>query len=320
MQNINAPPIRKLKSSVGIDSIFLQFKEVYKSDVDLFCEELGLSYKGNKRGKYTRKWTIFLEGGQPITVVYHFKSKTTTFQIGKLMNYSRSLNDQHEFLQKIMLQYSDKKMQVSGLHFTVDVKEPIGSLLLKSNLKLKSEKHVSSTIYFNRPNGTVFTMYDKGTQMKIYSTSLTRFELRLAKQLGQWKVKDFTENRQSFEKLASKVERDFDEAIEVYSMTGRTHFKLDTEDIEKVLENFIAFLHGGYLPEIKDHFKVYRALQARDSFLTWMIDNRIKYPKDISPFVKGKKAECLQQLGLDHKTFNKAVQLYKGIPNFKIVA
>ncbi len=320
MNNINAPPTRKLKSSVGIDSIFLQFKEVYKSDVDLFCEELGLSYKGNKRGKYTRKWTIFLEGGQPITVVYHFKSKTTTFQIGKLMNYSRSLNDQHEFLQRIMSHYSDKKMQVSGLHFAVDVKEPIGSLLLKSNLKLKSENPVGSTIYFNRPNGTVLTMYDKGTQMKIYSTSLTRFELRLAIQLGQWKVKDFAENRQSFENLASKVEKDFDETIEIYSMMGRTHFKLNTEDVKKVLENFIAFLHGGCLPEVRDHFKVYQALQARDHFLTWMTNNRIKSAKEINSFVKGKKAVCQKALGIDHKTFNKAVQFYKGIPNFKIAA
>ena len=320
MQNINAPPTRKLKSSVGIDSIFLQFKEVYKSDVDQFCRGLGLSYKENERGKHTRKWTIFLTGGQPITVVYHFKSKTTTFQIGKLMNYSRNLNDQHRFLQQLMRYNSDKKMQISGLHFAVDVKEHISSLVLKSNLKLKSEKRVETTVYFNRPYGTVFTMYDKGAQMKVYSTTLTRFELRLEMQLGQWKVKDFMENRKSLDKLASKIERYFEVDIGVYTVDRRTHLALDTGNVVKTIEDFIALLHGGSLPEIKDHFKVYRALQARDSFLTWMIDNRIKHPKDISPFVKGKKAECLQQLGLDHKTFNKAVQFYKGIPNFKVAA
>ncbi len=320
MQNINAPPTRKLKSSVGIDSIFLQFKGVYKSDIDHFCREMSLSYKGNEQGKYIRKWTIFLTGGQPITVVYHFKSKTTTFQIGKLMNYSRNLNDQHRFLQQLMRHNSDKKMQISGLHFAVDVKEPISSLVIKSNLDLKSEKPVGSTVYFNRPNGTVFTVYDKGTQMQIYSTTLTRFELRLEQQLRQWKVQDFTENRKSLEKLASKIERYFEEAIGIYTVDRRTHLALDTGNVVKTIEDFIALLHGGSLPEIKDHFKVYRALQARDSFLTWMIDNRIKYPKDINTFVKGKKAACLRELGLDHKTFNKAVQFYKGIPNFKISA
>jgi len=320
MKNINSPPIRKLKSSVGIDSIFLQFKEVYKSDVDQFCRELGLSYKGNEQGKYTREWKIFLEGGQPITVVYHFTSKTTTFQIGKLMNYSIKLNDQHRFLQQLLRHNSDKKMQISGLHFAVDVREPISSLVTKSNLNLKSEKPVGSTVYFNRPNGTVFTVYDKGTQMQIYSTTLTRFELRLEQQLRQWKVQDFIENRKSLEKLASKIEKYFEEAIGIYTVDRRAHLVLDTGNVVETIEDFVAFLHGGSLPTLKDHFKVYWALQARDRFFTWMADNHIKYPKDIAIAIKGKKAEYLREFGLDHKTFNKAVRFYKGIPNFKISA
>ena len=179
MNSINDPP-RLLKGSAGIDSIYLQFKGVNKSDVDRFCEDLGLSYKGTGWRKHTREWTIFLAGGQPITVVYHFSSKTTTFQIGKLMNYSKIMDDQHRFLQKLMQYFHDRPMKISGLHFAIDVKEPISVLTLNSNLKLTSEKHIGSTVYLNRPNKTVMTMYDKGTQMEIFSTTLTRFELRLS--------------------------------------------------------------------------------------------------------------------------------------------
>jgi len=320
MKNINAPP-RRLKSSTGIDSVFIQYRGINKFDVDHFCRENGWSYKGNERGKYTRKWKIFLAGGHPITVVYHFLSKTTTFQIGKLMNYSRNLNDSHDFLQKLMLHYSDKKMQISGLHFAVDVNEPICLLTLKSNLKLKSEKHTGSTVYLNGSNGTVMTMYDKSTQMQIYSTSLTRFELRFSgKHLSQWKIQDFTENRRSLEKLASGIKRYFEKRISVYTVDRKTRLVPDTGDIIGTLEDFIAFLHGGNKPVPKDHFKVRLAIQARDTLFMWMRHKGIKDINSVNAFVKGKKAQCLKEIGIDHKTFNKAINFYKGIPNFKIPA
>ena len=322
MQYSNAPP-QKMKASVGIDSIFLQFKWVNKLDTDRFCRQHGWSYKDDeKKGEHTRRWKIFLAGGLPITAVYHFSTKTTTFQVGKLMNYSIK-DEQHELLQKLMQYFSDRPVQISSLHFAVDVKEPIDALKIDSKLKLSSKQQKGSTVYLNYPNKTVMTVYDKAVQMQLYSTtSLTRFELRLSRrQLSQWNVRDFVHSRASLEKLASGIERYFEKSVTIYTFDKKICLTPDTGDVVKVLEDFIAFLHGGDKPEPKDHFKIRLAIQARDTLFEWIRNNKLRDVKSVNAFVKGKKAQCLKEIGVDHKTFNKAINFYnKGIPNFKIPA
>ena len=320
MNQINAPPPpRRLKSTTGIDSVFVQYRGINKSDVDRFCRDYGWSHKSEERGKYTRKWKIFLGGGHPITALYHFASKTTTFQIGKLMNYSRNLNDQHDFVQKVVHHFSGQRMRISELHFAIDLKIPIDSVLLSSPLKLKSNKQVGSTRYLNMSDRNVIAMYDKAVQMQIYSTDLTRLELRFGRdQLSRWNVQDFINDRTSLEKFASHIMRYLDEGICISTVDKRVRLKPDMGDTVNILEDFVAFLHGGNKPVPKDHFKVRSALQARDVLLLWMRNKGIRDIGSANTFVKGKKAQCLKELGIDHKTFNKAINFYKGIPNFKI--
>ena len=317
MTSINSPPIRTLKSSVGVDSVFLQFKGINKYDVDSFCKELGLSYRrGNEQGKYTRKWTIFLAGGQPISVVYHFSSKTTTFQIGKLMNYSRNTCEQHRFLQDLMQHFQGG--EISGLHIAADANIPLDVLRIECKRNSTSIETVDTTIYHNRSNGNVLCIYDKAAQMHIYSTPLSRFELRFTGQLGSWKVKDMMENKGSLEKLSRKIEQDFDQEFMITAIDGKLCLKIDLSNIVEILEDFVAFLQGDTMPVFKDHFKIVQAIASRDKFLHWMSKHSIENANDINPFIKGHRSEYLEEIGIDHKTFNKAVQFYKGIPNFKV--
>ena len=95
-------------------------------------------------------------------------------------------------------------------------------------------------------------------------------------------------------------------------------FYLSQTDIEKVLEDFIAFLHGGEIPKFKDHFKVRHAVSKRDKFLEFMKQHGIKKAEDINIFSKGRRSAIQNEIDMDPKTFKKAVNFYKGIPNFKV--
>ena len=316
MQNSNVPP-RVLKSTVGIDSIHLRIYGVNKKDIDRFCSRWKLAYGNNKKGEHKRTWKIFLAGGQPISVHYHFSSKTTTFQIGRLMNYSRILCEQHKLLQRLISDFQDRKIHVSAIDISVDIKEPLSRLSVCSNIDLMSIEKVDTTLYHNRKNGSVLCVYDKAVQMQIYSTSLTRIELRFSNNLKNWKVEDLLYNKASLDKFAQKVKYEFVENIEVSLLNAGTCLHLDVKDITVVLENFVAMLHGATLI-YKDPFKVSYAIEARDRLKCWMKRHRLKTIDAVEGFVKGSKAMYLEEVGLDHKTFNKAMKFYEGIPNFRV--
>ncbi len=315
MLNINAPPI--FKSSVGIDSVYVQIKGINKYDLYRFCREYDMKYDENGNNKYTRKWKIFLAGGQPITVSYHFRSKSMTFQIGKLLNYSKILCEQHIFAQNLVQFFSSYEINISRLDYAVDVKEPLSVLSIESTADDISEKIVATTRYFNM-RGSTFCIYDKALQLKIYSTSLTRIELRLSEKMGYWKVKNFMEDRKQLLKLSNKVTEQFT-TIRISSVSGNA-LHIDIGNPVRVIEEFIAFLQGNSLPKTKDPFKVWQAIQSKDKFLLWARGHGLKSSQEIKRFVKGSQAKHLQEIGIDHKTFNKAVNFYRGIPNFQVPA
>jgi len=309
------PSVKPSNATVGIDSVYLQIKGINKIDVDRFCISHGLKYGEYKRKKYHTEWKIFLAGGQPITVIFHFNSKTTTLQIGRLMDYSISGGDAHKFIRNLMRTFLDRRIQISGLDFAIDtnmVPAPYQGELRKE-IKLSG-----STIYYNKPNNTVFSVYDKARQMGIYSTPLIRFELRLRQELGRWKVNDFMSRSNSLGKLATKINKEMGEGLHTYAHDTNTSFSLVPLNMIKVLEDFVEFLWGGEIPILQDHHKVRQALEARDAFFTWMKAHRIANPKRINTYTKGKRAAMQEEIGIGHTAFRKAVIFYEGINNFKI--
>ena len=317
MNYTTGPPssVKPSNATVGIDSVYLQIKGVNKIDLDRFCRDIGLKYTNSSKGTYQTQWKIFLAGGKPITVIYHFSSKTTTLQIGGLMDYSISGGDAHVFTRNLMRTFLDRRIQISGLDFAVDTN--MVSTPYQGDLR-KEVKLCGSTIYYNKPNNTVFSVYDKARQMGIYSRPLIRFELRLRRELGRWKVNDFMRRSNSLGKLAAKINKRMDESLHTYAHDTNTSFSLVPFNTVNVLEDFVDFLYGGEIPQINDHHKIRQALNARDTFFAWMKANRIANPKRIDAYAKGRRASIQAEIGVDPKTFKKAVSFYEGIPNFKI--
>ena len=318
MKKINAPP-GALKTCVGVDSVHMQIKGINWSDVVRFCQERGLAYKLRERTEYGKRWTIFLAGGQPISVAYHTSSKSMTFEVGGLMNYTTHLCEQHIFLQQLVQDFSEHTINIPSIDMAVDIKEPVNRLTIEDSAPLRSTNEVNETTYYNRSNGSVLCVYNKALQMGLFSTTLSRLEIRFPRHLmRRWKLQDFMDNRKSLERLARKVESVYREEVVLTTIDKKHRLKLDLGDTVTTLEAFVAFLQGDKPPAVKDHFKVAQAVQYRDRFFCWLSHHSIKDIADVDKFVKGRKAEMLEELGFDHKTFNKAVKFYKGIPNFKI--
>jgi hypothetical protein len=315
MIQINAPPDKKqkvLKATVGIDSIHILI-QMNKADLKRFCIDRGCVYKSKHNIKYQRKWFLFLADGEPVTATYHFRSRTMKFQIGKIMHYYSIKQAPHTFIQELLSYFVDRKVSIGRLDVAVDINMKRDDLIVKNLSKLVSSKRVSSSTYDNA-TGHTFIAYDKSAELKIFSTDLTRLELRLTSQISNWNVKDFLENKQSFVKLAKRVNEYFREKVEIYSNDRLTRYLLNL-DMNSVLGDFVAFAHGDNY-KYKDHFCVKARVLKRDDFFRWMKTEKLT-PKKINRFVKGRRAAICEELGLDTKTFKKAVEFYQSIPNFK---
>ena len=310
---INDPPevVEILKASVGVDSIHVLIK-MNKFDLIRFCEYKKYSYKSKVNFKYQRKWLIFLPDGEPVTATYYYGSQTIKLEIGKLLNYTEN-KCRYEFIQQIILYFSDRKISIGRIDIAVDINKKRDDLIIKNLSKLLSSERVNSTTY-NNAKGHVFIAYEKSYQLKLYSTYLTRLEVRLNTQLASWKITDFLSNRDSFEKLVKKVSEYFKNKVEIYSNNRLEKYTLNI-DVNSVLSDFIEFIHGG-IYKYKDHFRIKEAIVKRDKFINWMKVNNLT-PQKINCFVKGRRAAVCKELGLDPKTFKKAVCFYKAIPNFK---
>ena len=234
------------------------------------------------------------------------------------MNYTTHLREQHTFLQQLIRFFSENTMRIPSIDIAVDIKEPADRLTIDDRAPLKSKQVFNETTYYNRKNGSVLCVYNKAVKMRLFSTSLSRLEIRFPRALmRRWRLQDFPENRKSLERLAHRIESVYTDEVALYTIDKKHRLKLDLGDMVAILEAFVAFLHGDKLPVVKDHFKIMQAILRRDRFFNWMSHHGIKDVADVASFVKGRKAELLEELGFDHKTFNKALKFYRGIPNFK---
>lgn len=313
---------RPMYATVGIDSVYLQYWGLNKFDVMRFAKRYNLIYSEITGSDYMRKWKITLAGKHSITVVYHFSSKTLTFQIGGLMNYSICMNSQHHFAQNLMSYFSQSKVKISRIDVAFDVKKNWDEFLMDRHVHSKQIMgFCQSSVYFNGKNKTKLLVYDKANQMGIYSTVLTRFELRIEQQLSSWDVQDIFDSKESLQKLSRKITEELNVNTSIYSVDMKVKYIFKYDSIEKVLLNFVGFLHGGQLPPLKDYHKIRQALAAKHKFLKWMHKNRLT-AKSIAKFLKkrgerGIKGKVLEVLGMESRTFDKAVEFYKGNPKFK---
>jgi len=311
VRTINAPPIKekKLKVTIGVDSIHIRI-DMNKADLARFCKDKKYVYKEEtSSSKYNRKWFIFLADGEPVTTTYHSGSHMMTFEIGKMMNYSL-ISNYRLVLQQLISYFHDRKMTVGKLDISADTQILCDNLIIKQDNLIRCH----STTYANE-KGYKLIVYDKSQDLAIFSTVLTRFELRLKKQLSDWKVTDFLSSKESVEKLIDKVIDKFTQEIEIYSTDRLTKYVVDSSDIETVLLNFVGFLYGDSF-QYKDHFSIKEAVKKRDIFQDWMKRNRLK-PSGINRFIKGRRAAICKEIGLSGKTLKKAISFYKAIPNFK---
>ena len=311
MLTINAPPV-KLKATMGVDSVHILIA-MNKFDLSRFCIDKGYRYKTKQGGKYQRKWFIFLQDGEPVTATYNLGSKTTKFEIGNLLNYNIS-HLRHKFIQQLVLYFLDRKSSIKRLDIAVDINMKRDDLIVKNSSKITSTQRVNSSTY-NNANGHVFVAYDKSSQLEIFSTDVTRLELRLNSQLDSWKVTDFLSNKKEFDKLIKKIDDYFKHKVEIHSNDRMTQYSLNI-DTHSVISNFVAFVHGDSY-KYKDHFRVTQAIQSRNRFYEWMKLNNLT-PLLINHFVKGRRADVCKELELNSRTFKKAVDFYKSITNIKV--
>ena len=311
MLDINAPPV-KLKATMGVDSVHILIA-MNKFDLSRFCIDKGYRYKTKQGGRYQRKWFIFLQDGEPVTATYNFRSRTIKFEIGNLLNYSIN-RLRHQFIQQLFLYFLDRESSIKRLDIAVDINMKRDDLIVKNSSKITSTQRVKSSTY-NNANGHVFIAYDKSSQLEIFSTDLTRLELRLNSQLASWKVGDFLSNKKSFEKLIKKIDSYFKHKVEINSNDGLTLYSLSI-DIHSVISNFVAFVHGDSY-KYNDYFRVKQAVQSRNRFYEWMKLNNLTTLL-INHFVKGRRAEVCKELELNSRTFKKAVDFYKSITNIKV--
>ncbi len=313
MKEFNSQQIL-LTTTVGVDSVHIQI-QMNKMDLKRFCNDRGCRYKSNSITKFQRKWLIFLADGELVTAVYHFSSKTMRFEIGGLLNYT--ISAKHSFTQELVSFFSDRKQSISRLDVAMDVAKIRDDLMVKvDDIKLKSYRRMHSSTYYNK-QASVLIVYDKSQHLRIFSKSLTRFELRFRSiQLRSWDVTDMMSSIVSLEKVSIKVRNYFYDNVKIYSSDRLEEYSLKTDDVSLALMNCVAFLHGDKY-KYKDHFKIRQAVGLRDRFQHWVKYNKLA-PNTIDYFVKKmKKKNICDELSFDHKTLKKALKFFKGNPIFK---
>lgn len=313
---------RPMYATVGIDSVYLQYLGLNKFDVMRFAKKYNLIYSEMKKLNHTRKWKVALAGKHSIIVIYHFSSKTLTFQIGGLMNYSIDRSPQHQFAQDLVSYFAQSKVKISRIDIAFDVKKNWDEFLMDRSVRSKQTMgFCESSVYFNGKNKTKLVVYDKAVQMGIFSTVLTRFELRIEQQLSSWDAQEIFDSRESLQKLSSKITEELNVHTSIYSVDMKVKYIFKYDSIEQVLLNFVGFLHGGQLPVFKDHNKVLQALVFKEKFLKWMHENKLT-AKGVAKFLKkrgerGIKGRVLEEIGMDTRTFDKGEKFFKANPKFK---
>ena len=306
-----------LQSVEGVDSIHIDMA-VSLQEVQHFCFENNLKFEEFEKTKWYRKWFIFLSG-KAITVTYRSNTKNCTFELGGLCNYSQNLYEHRklQFLRNLIQYFHNRSWKVSRLDFSIDINVKWDEML--PDIRDASLGFSSSTLYFNRFTGgrdrkKIFTLtvYDKARDIGFFSSPLTRIELRLYRPyFAKDKVADMFDSRDSLMRVSNMIYSVIECQLSLYSVDGSFTYLIKT-DVVATLQGFLSFLHGDEPIHRADPFRIYYGLKLSAKIISWMEREGIS-PVEVRKHTKGRKAAICKSLGLDPKTFDKAIAFFGAI-------
>ncbi len=307
MSNIRDGPI--LKSTEGIDSIHIAI-EINFYDVQRFCNDQKIKWEESEKTKWQRKGKIFL-AGDPINVTYHFRSKRSTLEFGGFLDYTKDSN-KLQLLRTLVHYFPDRYWSVSRLDYALDVN--MGWDMFLPDMRGSTLGFSGTTTYFNyfdnrKRRQKLFTVvvYDKARQIGLFSTPLTRIELRLLRpELKRLKLMEMFDSEATLMKAANLIYSTLETCLKLHSVDGGFVYRIKT-DVVATLQGFLEFLHSD-MPTIcrPDPFRIHYGLTLSKRVIDWLNEEDI-LPQDAKKHLKGKKIATCKSLKLDRKTFDKAI-------------
>ena len=305
-----------LRSTEGIDSIHIDIA-INFYDVRQFCSDQKIKLEENEKTKWQRKGKIFLTGGKPINVTYHFCSKRSTLEFGGFLNYNKDPN-KLQLLRNLLHYFPDRSWLVSRLDYAVDINMCWDVFM--PDMRGSTLGFSGSTVYLNhfdnnKKRKKMFTVaiYDKASEIGLFSTSITRVELRLFRpELRRLKLMEMFNSEEILMKTANLIYSTLETRLELYGVDGKCVYRIKT-DVVATLQGFVAFLHSDMLDiQRPDPFRIHYGLELSNRIKTWLDAEGIS-PEDVKKYVRGRKVALCKSLCIDTKTFDKAVSFFKAI-------
>lgn len=303
-----------LRSTEGIDSIHIDLA-INSADLKRFCNSNQLKLEEREKTKWQRKWRIFL-AGDPINVTYHFRSKRTTLEFGGFLDYTKDPY-KLQLLRSLIHFFSDRSWSVSRLDYALDV-NLCWDMILPDMRDVTTLEFSGSSTYFNnfdnsRQRKKLFTVaiYDKARQISLFSTPLTRVELRLFRpELKRLNLTGMFASEKDLIKTSNLIYSMLGHRLKLHSSDGRFVYRITTDSV-KTLQGFLEFLHSD-MPTVyrSDPFRIHYGLELSDKITSWMKSEGIS-PLEVKKHIRGGKTTLCKSLGIDPKTFDKAMSFFK---------
>ena len=303
-----------LRSTEGIDSLHLELSVNY-ADLKRFCNEGKLKFIREKtqNSKWQTVYRIFL-AGERITATYISKSKCTRFEFFSLCNYSKNTK-QLELIQALMYYFSDRDYAISRLDYTVDINIKVNDINPVFKDLIPVYNH--TTIYFNHyTNGktkkrlSTLSIYDKARQIHLYSTPITRVEIRLFREeLSRKRLMKMFEEENTMMQTSNLLYALLETQLKLYMVNENIIYKIRTNTLT-TLKNFLEFLHGNAKAiQRPDLFNTSSSLLKSKKILDWMKQEGI-VPNEVMKYIGRKKMAVCKELQIDVSTFDKAISYF----------
>jgi len=318
MSNNNSA--KSLRSVEGIDSLHIVLA-LNKADLERFCNSQKLTLKEGVKKENDRQWkySIILADGGIVSVTYSTRHKNSKFEFGGMMNYNDNFI-KLQLLCELVQYFSDREMKISRIDYAVDINIELGALL--PSITGFVRKDSKSTAYFNLESKSkkkserkmTLCIYDKGRQLKIFSTPLTRIELRVFNsEITRLGLSKMLSDSKAMMATADLIYATLQTRLRLKDATNSHQRYIITTDEVTILKEFIGYLHGGAIIKKKDIFKIQYSLTLSQKILNWMKSNNLT-PNKVGKYVERRKLSICKRIGVDVKTFNKAISFYQSIP------